>query len=210
MNSVGDYNGSAFNFRDAYKDAGDPVVPATVSASQAHLMSIVYNATDLAYDINIDGVRVDNFKAADELDMLNLTRLHLATTSSIWTTTNMPYQGTISEVILFDSGLGTADQTTVNDYLTAKYFPPTRVAGDADDDGDVDLSDLSILATNWDATVAGGWDDADFDLDNFVGLTDLSMMASNWQYGVTTAVPEPATMSLLAIGGIALLRRRNR
>ena len=34
------------------------------------------------------------------------------------------YQGLISEVILFNSVLSTADQATVNDYLTIKYAPP--------------------------------------------------------------------------------------
>jgi hypothetical protein len=38
-------------------------------------------------------------------------------------------------------------------------------------------------------------------------------MAGNWNYGVTatgTVVPEPATMGLLAIGGIAALIRRRK
>jgi hypothetical protein len=52
------------------------------------------------------------------------------------------------------------------------------------------------------------WADGDFDEDGDVDLDDLSALAANWQYGVTGAVPEPATMTLLAIGSLALLRRR--
>jgi hypothetical protein len=52
------------------------------------------------------------------------------------------------------------------------------------------------------------WADGDFDGDGDVDLDDLSSLAGNWQYGVTGAVPEPATIGLLTLGGLAMLRRR--
>ncbi len=108
-------------------------------------------------------------------------------------------------------------------FYTDDVLLESRPAGDADWDGDVDLSDLSILATNWDSAVTLAqddpewdgvtyeelWDHADFTENGIVDLSDLSALATNWQVGVpASTVPEPMTMSLLAIGGIALLRRR--
>ena len=82
------------------------------------------------------------------------------------------------------------------------------IGGDADADGDVDLSDLSAMATNWQTGSCMRWDDGNFDGDYDVDLSDLSILATNWQAGVAS-VPEPATISFLAIGAIALLRRRS-
>jgi hypothetical protein len=66
--------------------------------------------------------------------------------------------------------------------------------------------------------VSGGISDADFNVDGFVTLIDFAMMRGNWgtNSGGAPSVedlsltPEPATMSLLAIGGLMMLRRRRR
>ncbi len=55
-----------------------------------------------------------------------------------------------------------------------------RLVGDANNDGIVDLLDLSVLAANWDSAVGGGDDDGDFDGNGAVGLEDLSLLAANW------------------------------
>ncbi len=55
-----------------------------------------------------------------------------------------------------------------------------RLIGDADNDGSVNLADLSVLAVNWEISVSGGFDDADFNEDGIVDLEDLSLLASNW------------------------------
>jgi autotransporter-associated beta strand protein len=92
------------------------------------------------------------------------------------------------------------------------------VPGDADGDLDVDTDDLAIFK----AQFGGEWNgvavqDPDFDDDGWITLTDFATLRGNWGFGVPggapeignlEATPEPATMSLLAIGGLALLRRR--
>lgn len=86
--------------------------------------------------------------------------------------------------------------------------------GDADLDGDVDLDDLGALADHWGATADTTTYMGDFDCDDDVDLDDLGKLADNWGAGGMSAgapvnpAPEPATMSLLGMGTLALLRRR--
>jgi hypothetical protein len=99
----------------------------------------------------------------------------------------------------------------------------TRVPGDADLDGDVDVADLGILASNWQQ--AGDLLQGDFDGSGMIDVNDLGILASNWQTGVGIgpslaevlaafdlpigSVPEPATVAILSIGVGAFLRRRS-
>ena len=54
------------------------------------------------------------------------------------------------------------------------------LAGDANHDRAVDITDLGILATNWQAT-GKLFSEGDFNYDGTVDITDLGMLATNWQ-----------------------------
>jgi fibronectin-binding autotransporter adhesin len=95
--------------------------------------------------------------------------------------------------------------------------------GDADLDGDVDITDLGRLASHWQST--GVWSDGDFDYSGVVDVSDLGLFASNWQRGVAggsaaanqafteamslVGLPEPAGGLLIAFAvALPILRRR--
>ncbi len=54
--------------------------------------------------------------------------------------------------------------------------------GDANLDGEVDLHDLALLASNWDTPSGMGWVGGDFTGEGGVDLHDLSLMAVNWGF----------------------------
>jgi len=87
------------------------------------------------------------------------------------------------------------------------------VAGDANMDGVVDDVDLGLLASAWGSD--GEWGGGDFNYDSIVNVIDLGALATQWGADINppaamtmAVVPEPFTMSLLAIGSLVVFRRR--
>jgi hypothetical protein len=69
------------------------------------------------------------------------------------------------------------------------------LAGDANRDRHVTISDLGTLASNWQKPAAS-WDDGDFNYDGNVTISDLGILASNWQ--ASLPVPGPAVTQVFA------------
>ena len=71
-------------------------------------------------------------------------------------------------------------------------------------------TDLSILAGGFGNTGVWQWSSGDANFDEAVNGTDLSILAGTFGFDGTSAapVPEPVTLGLLSLGGLALLRRR--
>ncbi|MEA1950545.1 MAG: PEP-CTERM sorting domain-containing protein [Planctomycetota bacterium] len=82
---------------------------------------------------------------------------------------------------------------------------------DFNGDGPVDVSDLGILATSYDAGSGMDFTDGDANGDGLVDVSDLGILATNYDTGgPAAAVPEPATLALLVIGALGLLIYRKR
>jgi len=133
---------------------------------------------------------------------------------------------------------GNTDATTGGVVPNQMLIAPELTA-DANMDGKVDFNDLLILAQN-NGLITGDWTHADFNYDSKVDFNDLLLLAQNvnqtngtvtlgsgqlpasfeaqWALaqaevkaaGVSNPVPEPGTMSLLAISAAGLLARRRR
>jgi hypothetical protein len=85
------------------------------------------------------------------------------------------------------------------------------LAGDGNLDGSIDAADYALWFNNY-GTAPGLWGSGDFNGDNAVDAADYALWFNN--YGALPlpapagSVPEPATMALLVLGGLAMLRRR--
>jgi len=82
--------------------------------------------------------------------------------------------------------------------------------GDANNDGLVNIGDLGVLAGNWGGGPGMTWFQGDFTYDGMVNVSDLGILAGKWGWSKGAgglAIPEPATIGLLALGGLALFRR---
>lgn len=93
--------------------------------------------------------------------------------------------------------------------IQALYGPPV-IDGDLDGDGFVGISDLNVVLSNWNQSVAAGDHPADPSGDGFVGIEDLNVVLGNWNAGAPPSanVPEPTT-GLFVLGmSLCLLRRR--
>lgn len=93
----------------------------------------------------------------------------------------------------------------------ADKFENWHLVGDANLDKQVNLSDLIALGQNYGDP--GDWGAGDFTGDGMVNLSDLIALGQNYnsEWGGmpdTEVNPEPGTVALLGLGGLALLRRR--
>ena len=128
-------------------------------------------------------------------------------------------QGTSTITGVFDTVTGGADLGDGTG-LALTYNPgdveiQRAILGDLNLDGYVGIDDLNAVLAVWNQNVdAGVWSLGDPSGDGFVGIDDLGAVLANWNNGTPpppigqASIPEPATLMLLCVGGLAAMRRR--
>jgi hypothetical protein len=87
--------------------------------------------------------------------------------------------------------------------------------GDFNLDGFVDATDLAVLKANFGSADGLGFASGNCNTDDLIDATDLAILKATFGFSGTPgdganppAIPEPTTLSLLALGAVAILRRR--
>lgn len=113
------------------------------------------------------------------------------------------------------SGGARVAQEGVNYTIAAFNASRTAIGGDANLSGFVNVTDLGVLATNYETGAGKIWSTADFSGDGIVNVTDLGILATFYTgtgtaVAASAAVPEPATIALVGLAAAAVMFRRRK
>ena len=92
--------------------------------------------------------------------------------------------------------------------MVPRSFAVTLAAGDADYNLQFDEDDIVqvLQAGKYLSGNPATWSEGDFNGDGAVDLLDLDILGQNYGESLGGGVPEPATLGLLAVGGLAVNR----
>jgi PEP-CTERM motif-containing protein len=108
------------------------------------------------------------------------------------------------------SDIGGIDFHPLNSFADLSEHAPV-ISGDLDGDGFVGVLDLNIVLANWNLSLPIADPRADASGDLFIGIADLGYVLGGWNKGTPpaegSAVPEPASLMFLGLGGALIASR---
>jgi len=157
-------------------------------------------------------VKVMTFRVGDnDPQLLSFDTTGHSNSDMGWTYHTYPFIATADSTELVFSSTILASYGPTLDDVHVNAVP----LGDADEDLRVGFSDLLLLAQNYGSTTAT-WNTGDFDGDGAVTFSDLLTLAQNYGTDASdppdataASVPEPLTLSLVALSTPLLTRRRS-
>ncbi len=157
-------------------------------------VKISFNGDVSAITLSAGDLLLENLTSGQPIDcsVVATVAYDPATRSATWSFAGLladgNYRATLPAASVSDAG-GNA--------LASEFsFAFFALAGDANHDRTVDISDLGILATNWQGS-GKTFSEADFNYDGIVDISDLGILATNWQKSLP-AIAQPAREAIAA------------
>ena len=128
----------------------------------------------------------------------------------VWSYNGTTWTPHAADDLTYDGTFASFTETALGGYGYAVAATPI-LPGDANNDGRVDINDLTIVLTNFGRTGGMMWSQGDFTCDGRVDVNDLTIVMANFGQSLAgspaalSAVPEPSVLVLLAIGLPAII-----
>jgi hypothetical protein len=171
------------------------VVPGVTASSflfdtAPQKLSFTFNH-DVAASLGVEDVLVQNLTTGQTIDSKNFSLSYSSSTNiaSFGYTAGILPDGSY-RATLMSAGITTPQGASMAADYSFDFFV---LAGDANHDRNVDVTDLGFLATNWQGT-GKTFSQGDFNYDGVVDVSDLGILATQWQQ----SLPPPATAAALS------------
>jgi len=185
--------------------AGDQLVVDGYSQNTGAGIAIYLSSTT-SDQLTINGTA----SLAGQLDLFLLGGAAPAIGGSIDILTYSTLVGAFETVNGMDLGNGTRLALI---YGASALTVAVQIDGDFDGNGFVDILDLNIVLGNWNQVApAGAPLTGDWSGNGLVDVLDLNLVLGNWNAGTppgATSIPEPASLTILSMSSLFLIRRRN-
>ena len=174
---------------DFYDGDGDPIYDpwweVDTGGFDLDAVGVLNEWPDFDFDGDVD---------ADDIDLL-CAAVRAASTDPVFDLDN-------------DGDLDEDDFVTMVETCVETTVGRGSAVGDFNLDGEINITDLQLMKASFGLTGVG-FADGNANCDLVVDVTDLQVLKANFGF-VAGAVPEPATLTLLAVAGAAGLARRRR